>query len=257
LARSYAPVDVATRLLDQCAASGKASTATLHQLAGVLRDTARGGSPRATELYREILASSETALEQRLHTLCGLGENLGKARDFAGAHAAIAAARSLSASADQLARVDHRLAWLLRQEGRPAVAIAYSEAALARLDRPFTGGLASRILDTHAGILLELRRPREALEVLEAAILLKRRRADRRGLQISLMELSTARERLREGDALSPAQEGLRLAESAGDRQGQIYAHRRIANLFVVLDRTRSEWHRSIAKALSETGTPA
>ncbi len=250
-ARSYAPVEVATRLLDRCASSELASAPIQHQLAGILRDAAHHGSSHATRLYQKILTVNTLPAEQRIHSLCGLGENLGKSGEMERAHSALAEARLMASTAEQQARVDHRLAWLLLQEGRPTEALESSESALSKLPTPFRGGLAARILDTHAGLLLALGRPREALTILETTIQLKRRRADRRGLQISLIELSTARERLREGDAIGPAEECLLLAESAGDVPGQIYAHRRIANLYALTDRIRSDWHRSVARALS------
>jgi tetratricopeptide (TPR) repeat protein len=254
-ARRFAPVDVAIQLLESCANADGASPQALHQLAGALRDrAATGDRARAEQLYVRVLALEPSSAEQRVRTLCGRAENLGKDGNIDEALKILCAARELASSDGSVALVEHRLAWLHLERGDASSALVHSNAALARLPATGTGELAQRALDTHARVLLKLDRGIEALAPAEESVRLKRRRGDRRGLQMGLQLLSALRQRADRGDAVEPALEALRLAERAGDVVGRGVLHRRLRNLLRVADPEKSRWHEARATELAEGG---
>ena len=244
IARSNGSPDTAARLLLALSgSSNKLATRAKHEYAGVLRDKGdRSSRKKAEEVYGQILARSDLALDQRIRSLCGLAENHVNQGNHQEAHALLEKAESLSSAAtpDLQATVQHRWAFAHLLRGATELAHARSQAAIQLLPKPHVSALASRVLDVASRIHERMGHMAEADAALSESLRIKRARGDRLGLQKGLLGLSILREHHGTGDAMEPAEQALELATAAEDLLGQSYAWKRLANLAGPADDQRS-----------------
>jgi hypothetical protein len=222
-----------------------------HELAGVLRDQGTAHSRReAARLYEELLVRGDMLPEQRVRSLCGAAENLTWLGRTDEAARLLEEASGLVAGEEPIlqALVHHRCGFLALHGGRPDVAVEACLEAVGILSKPWSGPFASRVLDTLALALQGCGRDPEAEAILAESLAIKRSIGDRLGLQKGLWQLSTLLQHVGRGDADIPALEALRLAEAAGDLQGQAFAHRRLTVIYRRGDPRRDDHHWRLAE---------
>lgn len=208
------------------------ATRARHEMAGILRDRGRGEDRKCAEqIYNSILSQSGLDSEQRVRSCAGAAENFYLQHRYDEATTLLEDALSKTDEPRLQAILYHRLAATRSFAGDYERAMEWSTRAIDYFDNTYSGGFASRCLDTHARLLSHLDRHEEALDYLMKSLEIKRAFGDRRGLQIGLLFLSTLQSYSGIGHAESSALEALNLAQRSNDIAGQIHAHKRLAVL--------------------------
>lgn len=203
-----------------------------HQLAGILRDS---GEPdkldRATGIYLEILNERYLEIEQRVWTTCGLAESfyLLNKREAVTILLEILDRKEIKENTYLRCIVLHRIAAAFYHFGESDEALHYSDW-LIRESNDIGGKLGSRIYNTHSRILAGRNSP-DSLLYAEKSLKIKKALGDRRGIQISLLNMSQILQYSNPERSISCATEALELAKLIHDEKGQLLALRRLKTL--------------------------
>lgn len=233
LIRSHSDPKLALELLYIVANSkSKSAIKAKHQIAGILRDSGEQNSlMESIKIYNEILKLEDIDTSQLIWSTCGLAES----------YYVLGNLKSIDVLEELLTKLDenlnekhkiivyHRLASAYYNFGKIDLAIEFSDRILkSKLE--IGGALGARIFETHSRILYKLNN-NEAIEFAIKALKVKRLIGDRRGIQISLLNISTIIENNDPIEANKMATEALELAKSTNDLKGQLLALKRLKTL--------------------------
>ena len=122
----------------------------------------------------------------------------------------------------------HRLAAAYYHLGESDNALEYSTRAISI--KTIGGKLGSRIFETHSRILSSLNNY-DSIKFAEKSLEIKKALGDRRGIQMSLLNLSQICQYVDADLSSSYAEEAYKLAELVNDYSGQLFALKRLKTL--------------------------
>jgi len=230
LIRSHCDPQLSINLLKEIShSSSKNAIKAKHQLAGVFRDSREQIKvENAIEIYGEILSNETIDPEQKVWSTCGLAESYYILNDDRSTDILQRLLGEIEKNQYFRLIILHRLAAAYYHLGDPNKAIGYSNQAIERKD--IGGKLGSRIYDTHSRILSSLNN-NDSIKFAEKSLEIKKAMGDRRGIQISLLNLSQICQYMDSDLSIKYAENAYELAKLVNDNSGQLFALRRLKTL--------------------------
>ena len=230
LIRSHCDPHLSVDLLKEIAKSTSInSIKAKHQLAGIYRDSRESHYvENAIEIYKEILSSEALDPEQRVWSTCGLAESYYILNSNQAINVLLPLLSELEHNEYHRCIVLHRLAAAYYHLGESDKALEYSNIAISL--KSIGGKLGSRIFDTHSRILSSLNN-KDSIKFAEKSLQIKKALGDRRGIQMSLLNLSQICQYLDSDLSSSYAEEAYKLAELVNDISGKLFALKRLKTL--------------------------
>ncbi len=230
LIRSHCDPKLSVDLLKEISKSKSInSIKAKHQLAGIYRDSREIHSvENAIEIYKEILSSEALDPEQKVWSTCGLAESYYILNSNQAINVLLPLLSELEHNEYHRCIVLHRLAAAYYHLGESENALEYSNKAISI--KSIGGKLGSRIFDTHSRILSSLNN-NDSIKFAEKSLQIKKALGDRRGIQMSLLNLSQICQYVDSDLSASYAEEAYNLAELVNDVSGQLFALKRLKTL--------------------------
>jgi hypothetical protein len=230
LIRSHCDPELSIELLKKISKSTSTnSIKAKHQLAGIYRDSRENHKvENAIEIYKEILSSESLDTEQKVWSTCGLAESYYILNSNQAINVLLPLLSELSNNEYHRCIVLHRLAAAYYHLGESDNALEYSTRAISI--KTIGGKLGSRIFETHSRILSSLNNY-DSIKFAEKSLEIKKALGDRRGIQMSLLNLSQICQYVDADLSSSYAEEAYKLAELVNDYSGQLFALKRLKTL--------------------------
>ncbi len=230
LIRSHCDPQLSVELLKEISKSKSInSIKAKHQLAGIYRDSREIHKvENAIEIYKEILSSEALDPEQKIWSTCGLAESYYILNSNQAINVLLPLLSELKHNEYQRCIVLHRLAAAYYHLGESDNALEYSNKAISI--KSIGGKLGSRIFDTHSRILSSLNN-KDSIKFAEKSLQIKKALGDRRGIQMSLLNLSQICQYVDSDLSAGYAEEAYKLAALVNDISGQLFALKRLKSL--------------------------